>query len=322
MTQQSFITSHPAYGQKLYLDAWTGISGILDYEISPGLAKENFFQDWDYDYILNNPPKYFWQNQVIKKIPDDAVFGCAPFVYGDALSNTTYNESEKVDMVFLPRTDWSTLLDETKKHKIIDVLKEYEFDEDTYYISFPPDLKIWQDIIPKNLYTVATTQHDDRWGDQMIRLMRKAKTVYCPLFCSTVLYATWCGTKTKFYDESKIHTKCPGLIEQDVHKHYSPQDKSDEWNRGMKYLEEIYSDNVLSDEKKYLTYQFLSLDLVEKPWDLYQKLRSLNERVEEIDYKIPEYNIRSDDCFYSLKEKIEQFECTPSREIVDFFSKL
>ena len=47
----------------------------------------------------------------------------------------------------------------------------------------------------------------------------------------------------------------------------------------MKYIQEIYSNDTLSDEKKYLTYQFFSLDLAEKPWDLYQKLRSLNERL-------------------------------------------
>jgi len=320
--KQSFITNHPAYGQKSYLDSWTNISHLLEYEVTPGIAKENFFQNWDYDYIMYNPPKYFWQNQVIKKIPKDAIFGCSPFCYGEELTTAFYTEEEKVDIIFLPRSDWSTELDENRKQEILDVLKTITSDEDVYYIAFPPDLNFWKDVIPKNLYKVAVTQHDDQWGEQMVRLMRKAKTVYCPLFCSTTVYATFCGTKTKFYDESKIHKKFPYLIEQDIHKHYSPQDKDDEWNRGMKYIEEIYSDDVLTDEKKYLTYQFLSLDLVESPWDLYQKLRSLNERFEDIDYSIPEYNIRSDDCFYSLKNKIKQFKCDPTKEVFEFFSKL
>ena len=320
--QASFISQHPPYGLKGYLDSWTNISGILEYEISPGIAKENFFQDWDYDYLMYDPPKYFWQNQVIKKIPADAVFGCAPFVYGEALNTVFFNDDEKVDMVFLPRSDWSTFLDEDKKQEIIDALNEFEFDEDTYYITFPPDLAFWKQVIPKNLYKIAEAQYDDRWGEQLIRLMKKAKTVYCPMFCSTTLYATWCGAKTRFYDERKIHIKEPTLIEKDIHKHYSPQNKNEEWNRGMKYIQEIYSDDTLSDEKKYLTYQFFSLDLVEKPWDLYQKLRSLNERVEEIDYKIPEYNIRTDDCFYDLKDQIRKYECEPSKEIFEFFSKL
>ena len=250
--QASFISQHPPYGLKGYLDSWTNIRDFRIWRYHQELQRKISFKTGTMDYLMYDPPKYFGKNQVIKKIPADAVFGCAPFVLWRALNTVFFNDDEKVDMVFLPRSDWSTFLDEDKKQEIIDALNEFEFDEDTYYITFPPDLAFWKQVIPKNLYKIVEAQYDDRWGEQLIRLMKKEKaTVYCPMFCSTTLYATWCGAKTRFYDERKIHIKEPTLIEQDIHKHYSPQDKNEEWNRGMKYIQEIYSDDTLSDEKKY-----------------------------------------------------------------------
>jgi hypothetical protein len=322
MKKQNFITNHPAYGQKLYLDNWTGVTHSLKYEITPGIAKENFFQNWDYDYIMYNPPKYFWGNQVIKKIPDDAIFGVSPFCYGLELNKVSYKEEEKVDIVFLPRSDWSTELAEEKKHDIITSLGNLSLDDKTYYISFPSDIDFWKSAIPKNLYKISHRQHDDSWGDQLIRLIKKAKTLYFPIFCSTVVYAGFCGSKVKFYDEGNIHKKVSNLIEQDVHKHYAPSDKGEEWNQGMKYLEEIFSDDLLTDEKKFLTYQFLSLDLLETPSNLYKKLRLLHERVESIDFVINEDLILNDGAYQSLSNKIKKFEVEPPKKVFDFFQKL
>jgi hypothetical protein len=321
MKQQTFITNHPAYGQKSFLDNWTGISHHLQYEITPGIAKENFFQSWDYDYIMYNPPKYFWGNQVIKKIPNDAVFGCSPFCYGLELNKVSYKESEKVDVVFLPRSDWSTELIEEKKHDIMNTLNELPLDKNTYFISFPSDLEFWKSVIPKNLYKIAEKQHDETWGEQLIRLIKKSKTLYFPMFCSTVVYASFYGCNIKFYDEKKIHKKIDNLIDQDIHKHYAPSNKDDQWNRGMKFLEEVFSDNTLSVEKKYLIHQFLSLDLVETPLDLYKKLKSLNERIAQVD-DVEEYNANRENLYLSLKNKIEKFEVEPSKKVFEFFQKL
>ena len=321
MKQQTVIISTPAYGQKSFLDNWTGISHHLQYEITPGIAKENFFQSWDYDYIMYNPPKYFWGNQVIKKIPNDAVFGCSPFCYGLELNSIFYKESEKVDVVFLPRSDWSTRLLEEKKCDIINTLNELPLNKNTYFISFPPDLEFWKSTIPKNLYKIAHYQNHETWGEQLIRLMKKSKTLYFPMFCSTVVYASFYGCNIKFYDEKKIHKKIDNLKDQDIHKHYAPSNKSKQWNHGMKFLEEVFSDDVLSVEKKYLTYQFLSLDLVETPLDLYKKLKLINERNVQVD-DISEYNVNNENSYLSLKNKRKKFEVTPSKKVFDFFQKL
>jgi hypothetical protein len=77
----------------------------------------------------------------------------------------------------------------------------------------------------------------------------------------------------------------------------------------------------LSVEKKYLIHQFLSLDLVETPLDLYKKLKSLNERIAQVD-DVEEYNANRENLYLSLKNKIEKFEVEPSKKVFEFFQKL
>tara|TARA_S200002703_G_scaffold150464_1_gene148846 strand:+ start:5800 stop:6726 length:927 start_codon:yes stop_codon:yes gene_type:complete len=268
-----------SYGNKRSLDDWTQSTYDFDYLSIPGLAKECFL---DEDYTIwhdQHDVSYFWGNHLLNKGANIKSFGVAPFVYGEYLETTELEQ--KYSTIFLPRSDFSTKLKSDSKKIVYENLQSIDL-ENPLFVSYPVDYKFWEEIIPReNLYCIGRDIFSVEWTKRLVRLYKKSKKVYFPHFCSGVLYCSYVKNSINFYDEGKIYDKVNEYT-------YSPEHKSDEWNYSMNHLKDIFSDDIMNEEKKYITYNMLSLDRIQTPLELYKCLYLLVHKKEasKIDDKV------------------------------------
>tara|TARA_R100000005_G_C4985053_1_gene193626 strand:+ start:413 stop:1360 length:948 start_codon:yes stop_codon:yes gene_type:complete len=312
-----------SYGNKRSLDDWTQVTYNFDYLSIPGLAKECFLDD---DYSMwhdHHHISYFWGNHIPKKGSNIRSFGVAPFVYGEQLSESkdislSVNEESEFSTVFLSRSDFSTNLREETKTNVYENLMSMNLDN-PLFITYPVDYEFWKTIIPKDqLYCISRDIFNVNWTQKLIKLYKRSKEVYFPHVCSGVLYCSYMGKNIKFYDE--------GLIYEKVTDHtYSPFHKSKEWNHVMNYLKDVFSDNVLSEEKKFFTYNLLSLNVVQTPIELYKSLYFLcyNEHVKHIDEEVErKLNLNLEETKFVL-QKCDQFKTSdPPKKSIDIYTVL
>lgn len=305
-----------SYGNKRSLDDWTQITYNYKYLSIPGLAKECFLDD---DYTIWNDLhgiSYFWGNHLLKKGANVRCFGVAPFVYGEHLELT--KERQEHSTVFLPRSDFSTNLKEEAKKVVYDNLLSLNLDN-PLFIAYPVDYKFWEEIIPReNLYCISRDIFNLDWTNKLVKLFKRSKIIYFPHVCSGVLYASYMNKSIKFYDE--------GVVYEKVTDHtYSPFHKSKEWNHVMNYLKDVFSDNVLSEEKKFFTYNLLSLNVVQTPIELYKSLYFLcyNEHVKHIDEEAErKLDLNLEETKFVL-QNCDQFKTSnPPKKAIDIYTVL
>lgn len=262
------------YGNRRSLNDWTQSTDDFEYLSIPGLAKECFLEEdytiWHEDHYRS----YFWGNHILKKGVNIKAFGAAPFVYGEHLYQTI--EEQKYSSIFLPRSDFSTNLKEECREILYDNLLSIDVDN-PLFIAYPVDYKFWEEVIPrKNLFCIARDIFNPEWTRRLVSLYNQSKKVYFPHICSGVMYSAYMHKDISFYEE--------GLMYDKINDHtYSPVHKSKEWNDVMDYLKDIFSDHVLTEEKKFFTSNILSLDRIQTPCELYESLYFLcyNEKVKE-----------------------------------------
>lgn len=313
------------YGQGSCLDEWCGINDTLfsrDCNIYPGIAKETFFEYDDFEYKRLGP-KYIWSNHTIKKKPKNdsskIIFGCSPFCYAEEIIDHQIQTEEKYDIVFLPRSDYGVFLNSNIRIEFVDYLFSINL-KNPIFISHPNDFKFWSFIsfedFNRKLYCIGRSSLDRDWTYKLIRLLKKSSCVYNPIFSSNVVYSSFMGKKNKFYNEFSMHISHRSNKIFD-NRTFVKSCKSERWNDFMNYLEEIFSDDALTDDKKFFIHQFLSLNLIKKPHQLLEDLNFLSEKsYDKIDFP-------SEDRYKSLLEKSKKFSyLNPSNKTLDFYKEL
>lgn len=313
------------YGQGACLDEWCGIKDILfskDYNIYPGITKETFFEHDDFEYKRSGS-KYIWSNHTIKKKPKNdsnkIIFGCSPFCYAEEMIDAESPIEEKYEVVFLPRSDYGVFLNSNNKIKFVDYLFSINL-KNPIFISHPNDLKFWSFIkfedFSKKLYCIGESSLDRNWTYKLIKLLKKSSCIYNPIFSSNVVYSSFMGKKNKFYNEFSMHIsyKSNKIIDN---RTFVKSLKSERWNNFMNYLEEVFSDDNLTDDKKFFIYQFLSLDLIKTPNQLLEDLNFLSEKEYDMIF------LQSNDRYENLMRKSKKFVYSnPSNKTLDFYEDL
>jgi len=315
------------YGHKTSLNRWCEKTDwINDYRVLPGITKESFFKDNDYYCGESEVNTYLWSNNIYKsKDYKNTTFvsGACPFAYEVSL-NHKCEFKEKYDVVFLPRSDATIKVSEKHITSVFDHLK-YNYFDNPLFICLPDDYKNWKLNIfydDQNLKCVSKNSLLSNWSTNLYQLLLSAKTVYNPLFTSSVVYSSFINKDTKFYDVNEIiyeDSDYCGMFEGEpkYHRSWLSRDNSPKWNEFMLYMKDVFSTDKYPEDKKFFTYKFLSLDFVKSPLELSEDLKLLQGG--------GEFNItgKNDDSYDYLKQKINEFkDSKPSQKAISYWNNI
>ena len=331
------------YGQRRVLENWSGSRYINEiheiapghdarcFSVMPGVSKESFFEQSDASWPHCNG--YVWGNSSIKKGRDSwkprddwnpkSVFGVCPFVYEHAISRK-YSPKREYDIIFLPRSDVCVRLSENYEY-------QNELDsigsDNKIYISLYRDKPMWKSKLFKGrkIYHIRKNDYDEHWTEILYKFLRSANTIYNPIFSSSVVYGTFLNKSTKFYKISDdiykfndIRKNIPSLAnEPKFFRSWIPRNKSEKWREFMNYIEDVFIEDGLTEDKKFFTYEMLSLDKIKSPKDVASDLMYLDSNMVDM-------NDGADNTTYEyIVEYSKQFEGSkPTQRTIDFWKDL
>lgn len=246
---------------------------FLEQSYTPGIESENFYLPGAYDMSLWDEREdipAFWGNH-ITHINTHHVRVMCPYVYG--ILNTDHEILQKTyeNVVFLPRSDmgWVDLMINWDDFfsKIYDIC-----DGETIFISWPRDVKYYRSNMPDaKVFAIGTHRYNDLdWSYNLIKLIKRSKQIYFASFGTASVLSSMFDVKVRFYDPGKVFD----IGASPSGNQYCPEFQTEQWNSTIKYFQNVLSFDGLSEDKKYLIHNFLSLDKYQTPEDLAETLRT------------------------------------------------
>ena len=345
-TRETKLDLHSSFSQRTILNDWCGSNFLFLTNNSVGI--ENFFNPVPWCEIMGYPnAKYFWGNECNKKVEKRGRYGgCSPFAYAEYLYDShKIKATPRYQTVFLPKRDnpFKTWLSEDpqKIGDLIDDLKGLGHDNPVY-IAFPEDYEYYWTHYPREIvdkiYCLGFNGFDVDWKKKQKNILELSEVVYTNGLTSSMVYAAFCKKPVKIY-KSDIHYQPDlpddlGDLESQRKFHEATSKtytvawdrKPQIWRDFMTYAEDVFVNDL--EDKNYWIYNFLSLDRIKQPEQLYDDLLMLHENYVRMtgdkhkDYEVLPFN-KPHDLFEKTKENCEYFKpITVSPKAKDFYEKL
>ena len=343
---------YSAFGNRIALNDWCNSNLIFQTNNSVGI--ENFYNEVPWCELMGfADAKYFWGNECIKKVikRGDRKYGTCPLVYGNYLYQDKMPKfSSRYQTVFMPKRDntFKTWLSEDSE-KISDFVSELEKLNlnNPIYISFYEDYPYYMNNYPKSImdhmYCVGYIGFDVDWIVTLLQLLKMSDVVYCNGLTSSAVYASFLKKPIKFYKQNIIFKP---EVPEDFRKYVSDEKfesekiisqrytvaweaKSKEWINFMKYIQDVFENDL--EDKDYWITNFLSLDKIKPPEELYDILLTLHKRYCILSKDPKTYAnvevtpfIKSHDLFDQAKEDCNSFikKSLPSKLAKKYYDEL
>lgn len=336
-----------AFGNRTILNMWSSSNSVYMSRNSVGI--EDWFNPVPWCEIQGHPStKYFWGNDCLKKVePRGRIGGCSPMGYSKFLLEKKY--SPKYQTVYFPKTDMPAKTgltpDKKKIEEFIDELKSLNLDN-PLYIYFNADVSYWKEHLPQEIldksYSMGHSGFDTDWVQTQKNIFDLSEVVYTNNVTSTCVYASFhkipvkClktrllikpdfETSMKWYDL----TGYKRTFEEASAKTFtvSPEDRPPIWGNFMDYLVDVFEND--REDKNYWIYNLLSLDRIEQPRELFDRLNILHknyliecpEDLYEPYWKLTEFK-QTHDLYDQTKEYFETFNSPGSTVALDYYEKL
>jgi len=184
-----------------------------------------------------------------------------PYVYAKLITD---NEIlvEKNEVLFLPRSDWGwvdlLVTPDDFYKRIYDVC-----DENTIFISWPRDINYWKSILPgAKIFSVGRHRYEDKnWAYNLIKIIKRSKKLYFASFGTASVLSSMYNKDIEFYDPGNVY-------DPKEEYQYSPHHQTKEWNYTIDYFKKVISQKEMTEDKKYLIYNFFSVDKYQTPEQL------------------------------------------------------
>ena len=289
-----------SFGFDKVVSDYIGLSTLTEQSFCPGIETELFYKEGAYDYSIWDEREdipAIWGNQIPDPNTEHIRVMC-PYVYAKLLTD---NEIlvEKNDVLFLPRSDWGwvdlLVNPDDFYEKIYDIC-----DSNTILISWPRDINYWKSLLPgAKIFTVGRHRYEDtNWTYNLIKLIKRSKKLYFTSFGSASVLAAMYNKDIEFYDSGEVYDPQDGA-------QYSPHHQTKRWNDAIDHFKNVISQKEMTEDKKYLIYNFLSINN-------YQTPEQLKESID---------NRKSGP--YSECEKLNEYiPISPSKETVEIYESL
>lgn len=290
---------YSAFGNRVALNDWCNSNLIFQTNNSVGI--ENFYNEVPWCELMGfADAKYFWGNECVKKVikRGDRQYGTCPLVYGNHIYQDKMPKfSPRYQTVYMPKRDntFKTWLSDDQE-KISDFINELEKLnlENPIYIAFCEDYPYYLDYYPKsitdNMYCIGYNGFDADWIVTSLQLLSMSEVVYCNGLTSSAVYASYMRKPVKFYKQDimykpEVPEDFRNLVgdkkfesEKIISQRYTVcwDARPKEWVDFMKYIQDVF-ENDLEDKNFWLS-NFLSLDQLKPPEELYETLLTLHER--------------------------------------------
>ena len=317
-----------AYSNRVHLNDWCNAD--LNFNCSNGVGVESFFEEtsWFSKFKNKENNKYFWGYDTIRKIKNsNSIFGACPFVYFKKIYQDLKFE-EKYQVIFLPKSDCKFKMQLDKKRssriKFREIIENMNF-SNPIYIAFPLDYEYYERFLPTKIthrmYCLGVDGFEIDWNDKLLKLILNAKELYFNVLSTPCVFSGYLGKPIKFYNSNIQCLPKEYDIPENIHSvyGYSKKEKNKDWIVFMQYIKDVFENKT--DDFDFWIYNFLSLDLIKKPEDLYKDLLILHKRDENNSKQIsiPDFD---HNCYQNLKDKVDSLNPKRSKTIDYFYDKL
>ena len=286
------------FGYERIVKDYTGMEN--DQSFTPGIETELFYNESEevLDYSAWDESDEFpavWGNQ-IPEVNTKHIRTCSPHVYAKVMTDNEFLV-EQHETIFLPRSDqgWVDM-------NVIEHEEFYEkiwdfYDEKSVLVSWPREMRFWREMFPsEQIKAVGSHRNRDmEWCYNLIYLIKRSSKLYFCLFGTASVLAAMYNKDIEFYDPGDVYIPLDG-------PQYSPKHQSERWNYTVDHFKAVLSDKAMTDDKKYLIYNFFSLDKFQSPEQL------KNSLVNCVSGPYTEYN--------------EYLPISPTKETVELYESL
>jgi len=296
------------FSNKILLNTWCNSN--FDFECSNGISVESFFIEKPWTLLRGNiRRKYFWGNDTIKKLKNtNFIFGSSPFVYTKEIYDNTIKHLNLYQTVFLPKSDEYCKTQLIQKRSFCREFKNTLLQlnlENPIYISWPFDYDYYCRFLPEKItsrmYSIGYNGFDTDWNMKLLKLISYSSELYFNMISTPCVYSCFLNKNVKFYN-SDIQF-LPLDVEENINSIYTvdKSKKNDTWHSFMDYIKRVFQDKT--EDLNFWIMNFLSLDLVKSPEELFQDLLTLHN-----DHTRLELSFTNNDYYSELIKKVETFK--------------
>ena len=294
------------------------------FECSNGVSVESFFTQTPWQFYLGNvKKKYFWGNDIIKKINNKYMFWASPFVYTKEIYDNNVKSLNLYQTVFLPKSDINCGTELVSRRSVCRDLKNTILNlnlENPIYISWPFDYNHYCRFLPEKItsrmYSIGYNGFDFDWNMKLLKVILYSSELYFNMISTPCVYSSFLNKNVKFYD-SNIQFLPPD-VEKNIHSVYTvdKSKKDDTWHSFMSYIKDVFQ--YKTEDLNFWITNFLSLNLVKTPEELFQDLSTLHDS--HIRLEICSAN---NDYYIDLIKKVALFKYEKNSKLLNhYYDKL
>lgn len=329
------------FSNRILLNQWCDSN--FDFYCSNGVFVENFFNSNPWQ-VFTSPPrsKYFWGNDSLKKIERTGyIFGASPFVYSKKIYDKSIKNIEKYQTVFLPKSDNKGKTQLIRKRSLCHKFREKLLTlnlNNPIYIAFPPDYEYYNTFftneMKSKLYCLGLDGYSSDWNDKLLELIFYSSELYFNIISTPAIFSSFLNKRVKFYNSDLQYL--PEELYKNSFSNYTVDKrlKNSEWHEFMEYITDVFENKT--DDLNFWIYNFLSLDKIKSPKDLYEDLLvlhtnfhkethllTLNKKNDNMNNIISyNENLKNNQNFLNLKEKVNYFYPKHSETAIYYYEKI